>query len=396
MALNRMQKQIDHTLQTAIDWLITSGIQNCDPHSGHQGGFNAWYKIETDSYPFIYAEITGYLTTLLLFLYRETGNKICLERAKKSGEWLLKKLEEHPVIPCLFPVTQTLYDLKKDWAYAFDNGILINTLVNLYRCTGNKRYLNKAKMLADWMMANLQRNDGGFFFAYNIVTKEKLFDQEEVSWSTTRGSFSGKIAIGLLNLFTETGEKRYKQSAERLLHYCLCYQAPEGNFYSYATQPGTHLHPHTYTLEALFIAGHVLKNKHWTEAALKGLKWNYAAQKPSGEFPRKWFDKKFIYCERNDILAQNIRLGILGRVSGLTGRVFDKKLDRSVARLLTKQCTDPHPRANGGFLFGIGEEGNKTRHVNVWVTAFSIQALSFYQKWQKQKTKFEFDPFLFV
>src|SRR3989338_7066682 len=174
-----LEKKIQQTSQKAADWLLHSGIQSLDRRPPqNRGGFYAWYDVKTNTYPFIYAEITGYLTTLMLFLHQQNKNELCLKRANSAGDWIMDKHKKHLLIPCLFPVTQTLHHFKENWAYAFDNGILVNTLVNLYRYTKKKIYLTTAKTMANWMIKNLQRNDGAFFFAYNLVTREKLIDEE--------------------------------------------------------------------------------------------------------------------------------------------------------------------------------------------------------------------------
>ena len=68
-----------------------------------------------------------------------------------------------------------------------------------------------------------------------------------------------------------------------------------------------------------------------------------------------------------DVQAQALRLagihGVPGRLDDLTGL------------LLGAQAGGADPRERGGWFFGRLSDGRAMPHVNVWVTAFAIQAL---------------------
>ncbi|OGD63330.1 hypothetical protein A2160_02490 [Candidatus Beckwithbacteria bacterium RBG_13_42_9] len=392
--MNCLLTNIEKSRQLAINWLLNSGIQNFDPKDEHLGGFNAWYDEKNDYYPFIYAEITGYLVNLHLFLYDQTKEKKYLERAILAGDWILRNQSYHSVIQCLFSVHQTIFNHKANYAYAFDNGIIINSLTNLYQISKDEKYLEAAKDVATWLINNLQKNNGSFYYAYDILKNRFYEDEERISWSTTSGSFIAKMAIGLLNLFDVTQKALFKRAALRLLNYSACFQREAGNFYSYPVYKGTHFHPHSYSLEAFLICGFYLNDQKMLGIAKKGIFWNFSHQKRNGAFPRKWHQGKFIYRERIDILAQNLRLGILARYLGFFDEAnFDPKLERTAKRLLSFQSGHKNIKAYGGFNFD-GNQKKRLNHVNVWVTAFAIQALIYYLLWQRKQLTLA--PFLFV
>ena len=45
----------------------------------------------------------------------------------------------------------------------YDNGPMISILANAFRKTGNKMYLNKLSQTCDWLLAEMQSNDGGYY-----------------------------------------------------------------------------------------------------------------------------------------------------------------------------------------------------------------------------------------
>lgn len=53
-------------------------------------GVYAWYDIDKKEYGFLYSEITGYYITANLFLYKSYGDKKYIEKARKSADWLIK------------------------------------------------------------------------------------------------------------------------------------------------------------------------------------------------------------------------------------------------------------------------------------------------------------------
>ena len=77
-----------------------------------------------------------------------------LNRARKAANWLINKSQlNNGGFKCLFLIDKRLNFLKKKEfaSYTFDNGVIINGLINLYKITKNKKYLHSATKCGDWI-----------------------------------------------------------------------------------------------------------------------------------------------------------------------------------------------------------------------------------------------------
>ena len=89
------QNHLNTCLNLIRDWLLNSGIQNVDGRQDIIGGFNSWYDPEKKLYPYIYSEITGYGITTLLYFYSISGEKLFLDRAELAANWLINSALHH-------------------------------------------------------------------------------------------------------------------------------------------------------------------------------------------------------------------------------------------------------------------------------------------------------------
>ena len=108
---------------------------------GMSGSFNAWYDADVEKHAFAYSEITGYGITSLLFLNNMQRDPILLERAITAGNWLVDSALDRKTggIMCRL---ESGHDRFLQRVCTFDNGMCLNGLVNLFRATGDERYLN--------------------------------------------------------------------------------------------------------------------------------------------------------------------------------------------------------------------------------------------------------------
>ena len=96
-------KKIENALDNAIDWLISSGIQN--KKTKLKDSVNAWYDPIKKKYSFVYSEINGYFMTTMVFLYKRTRQKKYLEFGLKSAKWLIKNAQDkNGGFKCLFVI----------------------------------------------------------------------------------------------------------------------------------------------------------------------------------------------------------------------------------------------------------------------------------------------------
>jgi hypothetical protein len=365
-------------LEGATQWLLRSGIQHPPGDPKLSGGVHAWYEPQTQKYAFLYAEITGYAITTLLFLNSVDRNPLFVERAKAAASWLLHRAVEPTsgAVLCRFDGAQWL-----ERQCTFDNGVCLNALANLYRETKDEAYLRAALRIADWLFTVVRRPDGCFYAKCSPRTQ--IPANPGGKWSHISGTFLVKLAIGLTNLADVSGDKRYTDAAEKLCAWGIARQEADGRFPTAESRRETFLHPHCYAAEGLLVAGLVLKREEWIEAAAKAVSWIAPHQLPSGGFPAFYEDGKFLPLESPDISSQVLRLYLLLPESLRAQIALDRTgVVRSVA---ASQSQDTSPAANGGIAAGTawfhGEDGDRTgEHVNSWVTMFCAQTLLLLEK----------------
>ena len=271
--MNISSQKIISIVDNAKIWIMDSGIQNEDIDPLIDGSYNAWYDSNTGEYPYLYSEICGYLITLMCYFYNLSENTKYLNSGEKAGNWLLNTTyENNGAFRCLFThVSPSKYDYKHDQMYSFDNGVIVNGLMNLYRLTNNKKYLSAAVTTADWLVMSAQGPAGLFKPVYDI--EEERFFESDKQWSLSSGSYHAKIAIGLLNLYDITKTKRYLDAAIKVCDITLGYQLSSGRYITFLSRGGTNAHPHCYTAEGLWVAGKLLDRKDYLESSAKSVKW---------------------------------------------------------------------------------------------------------------------------
>ena len=388
--------KIKSSSNDAVNWLMNSGIQNMDPDKQDiYGSFNAWYEEDTGVYPFVYSEITGYMLTMMCYLWEKTKKQEFLERAKLKGDWLLNTVHEsNGGFRCLYPLKASPFDFKKEQMYAFDNGIILNGLVNLYRATKKEKYLVAAVTVADWLVYFAQKPSGAFFPIYQIT--EGRFFESYKEWSMISGSYHAKIAIGLLNLYDLSHKKKYLESAVKICDFALSCQNASGRYISYLFRGGTNAHPHCYTAEGLWVAGSFLEREDYLYSSNRGIQWLLNMQSKEGYIPRLFLDDKPVYNERFDALSQTVRLSVIHMSEKRLPLLFKDKIGLILSLILDCQADNVNnKKINGGFYFGKSSTGDKfIPHVNLWVTSFAIQALESYVDFCCGK--FSLSPFLIV
>jgi uncharacterized protein YyaL (SSP411 family) len=332
-------------VQAGARWLTASGAQLPD------GGFAPWYDAGSQDYPYVYAEITGYLTTLLGHLGEWAA-------ATAAGDWLVRHADgDTGGFRCLVPLRPSRFDEKQHHVYAFDTGVIVNGLTNLHRATGGETYRRAAVRAADWLVDAAQLPSGGFRPIWD--SRSGAFVAARDDWSWRPGGFQAKVAAGLANLAELTGDVRYRDAAVRAADFAV------GQLD--ATGRDTHAHPYAYTAEGLWATGTMLGRPEYVEASRRATAWLLSLQRADGLVPRFVRDGVPLYAERRDVQAQALRLAVL---HGLAGRV-----DELTARLVAGQAVDDDRRIDGGWWFGSLSDGTTVPHVNVWTTAFAVQTL---------------------
>lgn len=347
----------------AADWMLNSGIQSKD------GGFYAWYDLAKKSPAFVYSEITGYAITTLLFLKNIYNDDIYLERATKAAGWIT----DFALLPCggirtrLYEDDSSadkLYSFSGENIFSFDSGMVLYGMINLYKVTKEKIFLDSAIKMADFLLDKMQRKDGSFSAIYNVSTQKthESFDK----WSNQSGSFHSKIGLGLVDMFEATRNRKYIASAGRVCEYALTRQEKNGRFITNEADRTTNLHPHCYSIEGLLYTGSYLKEKKFIDSAKNAVIWIFD-NLSSGRIDELYNPKtnSFNNFQRLDALSQSLRLGVIFEMDR-------KKLEELKNFILSHQYLKEGSQT-GGFFYSKSAE-----HINCWCTMFALQALAVY------------------
>lgn len=375
----------DTPMTRAQKWLLDSGIQNLTNDEKRKGGINGYYDPNSMGYPFLYSEISGYALSLFVHMYIKTGDKIFLERAALTADWLIKQaLHERGGVRTKLYYTDKdeandYYSFRNEKLFAFDSGIVLRGMIDLYKATQRRDYLDVACRIADFLIG-MQREDG--FLNYGMYGKTgEILAEDNNMWSRQRGSFYTKCMERLVDIYELTGDKKYKDAVIRLCDAALSRQTKDGRFISVVETGDTFLHSHCYSAEGLVYVGEKLNEPRYIEAARKATEWIFDHQLEDGGVPQ-WFDQKsglFRNYQRCDISAQALRLGIYFYKRGdLRSEQFLQKLEKLKDRVVKFQVEGGGQ--GGGFVFGRNFDGAILEDVNSWHSFFAMHALIEYEE----------------
>ena len=351
-------------------WIENSGIQK------GKSGFYSWYDTVKQDYGYLYSEITGYGITSLTFLNVLNPDPILIAKAKKAADWLISDAMEP------FGGFKTrkyskkgedAYSFERKWIYAFDCGMILAGLMNLWKATKESIYLEAAKKSGDFLVEKMWEKNKGFF-AYYVPEEDGLCDKP-IKWSDQTGSYHTKLSMGLIKLSDAAQDEKYAKTAEKCCEESLSL-FENGRFITNRKDMSTHLHPHCYSIEGLIYAGSKLGRGDFIKAAANALKWAINLQKKDGGIPFMVYNNNNASeYERTDVLSQVLRAGSLLSSMGLING-YEDKLRKLENRLIQFQHLESG-KQNGGFYFGYDFDGKFFKHLNSWCSMFAMQALSF-------------------
>lgn len=349
----------------ATQWMLNSGIQS------KEGGFYAWYDLAKKSPSFVYSEITGYAITTLLFLKNVYSNDIYLEKAKKAASWIINRaLQPSGAVRTRLyendSLADKLYSFSGENIFSFDSGMVLYGMINLYKSTKEKIFLEHSVKIADFLLDKMHKKDGSFYAIYNVNAKraQESFDK----WSNQSGSFHAKLGLGLVDMFDVTKNKKYLDVAAAVCEYALGNQEECGRFITNCADKTTNLHPHCYSVEGLLYVGAYLKSEKFIAAAKKAAVWIFD-NISDGKIDELYNPKtnSFNNFQRLDALSQSLRLGAIFEMDRA-------KLDALRDFILEHQYLKSGSSQIGGFLYSKNAE-----HINCWCTMFALQALAIYE-----------------
>jgi hypothetical protein len=185
-------------LEASISWLCRSqdrwqGVSKDGLEDGGCSAFYGFYGIWAPPYP----ETTGYIISTFIQYANKFNDESIGERAKRMGDWEIKVQLPSGAVRGGVALT--------DYPIVFNTGMVILGLVELYKYSGNERYLSASKKAADWI-CRVMDNDGKWSkYDYNGIPH----------------TYSSRVAWSLLEVYKLTDNLNYKESARKNIEWVL-------------------------------------------------------------------------------------------------------------------------------------------------------------------------------
>jgi hypothetical protein len=229
-------------LDATLDWILAAYVAT------RKQGVSAAFSLLSGWSP-AYLETTGYLIPTLYSVAELENRPEFSEVATDLAEWLVDNQLASGGIP-----GGVGYGGRP---IAFDTGQALFGLMDAYRKTHRSEFLSAACKAGDFLLNSL--DEGGCY-------KRNL-------WLDTIHTYDVRISWALLLLAAETGEVKYRQSAERNLEWTLQQQMNSGMFQHNAFVPNTAVYTHllAYTLRGLTECALIMGRDYVLEAVRHGL-----------------------------------------------------------------------------------------------------------------------------
>jgi hypothetical protein len=381
--INNIIRRSKETFLNNVRWLLYSDIRLRD--GPDKGGMYGWKNLNPNSYPFIYNEIVGYSITAFTWIHTELGEIAALKAAYDASEWIIKNMEIYGNLLPAGRIEKNSFKQKGELSnliYAFDNGMIMVGLLNLFNYTGMPELLRRADSIAQGIVDRFY--DGSKLIAV-LDGKFQPIDNSwyvDVKWSMVPGAYHCKLALGLLELADITNNDTYRKISHSLCDFFGKLQTSDGRFINKDQSETTYLHPHLYACEGLIYSGLKDSVEDYNNRGLSGVKWAIETMLGNGGIlPRSTLEKNI---EQSDCLSQLLRLVILCRPRLLEyykKSSLDKLINMLHLRLLDFDI--PFGIDRGGMKYQLNLESACS-----WCTMFSMQALGLLNKRKKGFERF--------
>jgi hypothetical protein len=340
--------------QVAGEWFLKSGIQEAN------GGVARYYFSERKRNAPLTTEITAYYLGALVDLYKRSGETRYLDAALQAAWYLVRAWD---TVCSAMPFECDSEGAR--YSYFFDNGIIVRSLLAVWRETENLEFLSMAQKVGDSMARDF--SDGKNFSPILELPGKSPLPYEAARWSRSPGCYQLKAAMGWHELWQVTKDERYNALYRNVLDASL---ASHSSFL-----PGVdtelpvmdRLHAYSYFLEGLLPA---VEERACSEAMAEGI------ERAAG-FVRR-ISPTFL---RSDVVAQLLRARLFADQHGALP-LDEAAAQKEISMLQEFQSDDPDVRLNGGFWFGR-KNGSLLPFMNPVSTAFCTQTFEMWKQYQK-------------
>ncbi len=315
--------------QAAGEWFLKSGIQESN------GGVARYYFSDRQCNAPLTTEITAYYAGGLLAMYQQSRESRYLDAALKAALYLVRAWdEEASAMPC------ECDSEGKKYSYFFDNGIIVRSLLALWRECGNSDFLSMAQKVGDSMARDF--SDGKNFSPILELPTKTPLPYEPARWSRSPGCYQLKAAMGWYELGLATKDERYDAFYRNLLDASLVSHASFLPGVDSEIPVMDRLHAYSYFLEGLLPA---VEERACAEAMADGI--NRAAG-----FVRR-ISPVFL---RSDVVAQLLRARLFADQHGVLP-LDEAASQEEIETLQSFQSDDSDVR-----LSGIGQPDQVREH----------------------------------
>ncbi len=180
-----------------------------------ENGVHKYYYARDDSFENrLHTIYTSTLTYTLLNLYELEKDDLLLNQALKCGEFILSMQNKKEGSRAYGAFYYSYFLDSKEKEKKFVVGTTSKTifiLLRLYKLTGDNKYLESAKLGADWL-TTMQKPDGS-------IKSYTRYDAEEGKWFYgTKESllYNGQVLSALSKIYIVTKDEKYYNTAEKI------------------------------------------------------------------------------------------------------------------------------------------------------------------------------------
>lgn len=252
-----------NTLDKLINWCYESPIYENGAYLSHYSSFGRGS---------IYPEITAYAISLFSLLYRRKKESRFLERAKTCAEYMTR-ISRNGGVP----------SFSDNLLYAFDTGIYISAMFDLYNITSDKTLLKEAKKSLNWLDT---------LWEMKLSAVDKV--PEKTAWYHLPSVHLAKMVIPLLKASISLKDSKYEERALEILGKYGKLQMEDGGFKVNDGSAEVMTHPHCYATEGFLYAYSVLGRSELLENVKKGSDWLVKTQNSDGSLYRYYYPESTV------------------------------------------------------------------------------------------------------